>query len=183
MKKILLTVIFFLLCLILFLIYNKFNTNNLNILYIGENNTYYKYLSSTKYFINKYTYDTITYKDIKNEIINNSVRVIKDKNVYLNQLISKSDIIVLNANNFKYNKKCNKSSKIIKEYDNIVFNEINELSLLINKISNSKIYIIGNYCSNNNKIKQNISFENIYYIGYDNADDIYNIIEKTAYYR
>ena len=70
MKKILLTVIFFLLCLILFLIYNKFNTNNLNILYIGENNTYYKYLSSTKYFINKYTYDTITYKDIKNEIIN-----------------------------------------------------------------------------------------------------------------
>ena len=103
MKKI--SVIFFLLCLVLIFIYNKYNFGNLDILYLGDDEIYYKYIFDLK--SNKYTYDNISYKDIVNEIKSNSFKIIKNKNVYLNQLISSSDVILLSANNFEYKKNSN----------------------------------------------------------------------------
>jgi len=63
-------------------------------------------------------------------------------------LISKANIIILNANNSEYFKKCNKSKSIIKEYNKKVSNDIDSLIRIINKISTSKIIVIGNYCLN-----------------------------------
>ena len=73
MKKNKLSVIFFLLCIISFFIYRKFEHSNLNYLYIGDSKTYYE--NSFHYL--SYIYDSIEYKKIRDNIVNNSYKVIK----------------------------------------------------------------------------------------------------------
>lgn len=179
MKKNILPVIFFLLCFLSFFIYKKFNKNNLDILYIGDNSVYNMLISSFELSVNKYTYDSVTYKDIENNIKLNDSKIVKNKNIYLNQLISKSDILIMSANNFKYKNKCKKNERIIKEYDDIVYSEILSLYNVIDKISDAKVYIIGNECFNNDH-KQLFEFDNIYYINSSNVEDIEDFIVKTA---
>lgn len=176
MKKNKLSVIFFLLCIISFLIYKKFNNLNINYLYIGDSRTYY--INSFKY--EKYLYDSVNYKNIKNNIINNDFKVIKNKNVYLNQLISNSDVIILNANNFEFNNKCKKNKRIISEYDEINYNNLEELVDLINKISNAKLYVLGNYCIDG-VYEQEYKSSKYVYISHKNVENIDKIIRKTMY--
>lgn len=173
MKKI--SVIFFLLCLVLIFIYNKYNFKNLDILYLGDDEIYYKHIFDLK--SNKYTYDNISYKDIVNEIKSNSFKIIKNKNVYLNQLISSSDVILLSANNFEYKNKCKKIDRIINEYDILISDELNKLIPIINKISDAKIFVIGNSCDNKNHI-QSLDLLDGYYVNYENIDNLDKIIMK-----
>ena len=178
MKKI--SVIFFLLCIIAFLIFNKFNLDNINVLYLGDNNIYYDYiLNLDKYNIDRYLYDNVLYQDIINDIKDNSFKIIKAKNIYLNQKISNSDVIILSANNFEYNNKCKKIDRVIDDYDRIIENDINELVSIINKISNSKIIVIGNYC-NNKKHIQMLNLLNGEYLNYYNIDNLDKIIGEIA---
>lgn len=179
MKKNILSVIFFLLCFLSFFIFKKFNKNNLDILYIGDNNVYNTLISSFELNVNKYTYDSVTYKDIENNIKSNDFKIIKNKNVYLNQLISKSDILIMSANNFKYKNKCKKNERILNEYDEIVYSEIISLYDVIEKISDAKVYIVGNECFKSNH-KQLFEFDNIYYISSSNIENIEDFIVKTA---
>ena len=177
MKKI--SVIFFLACIFIIFIYNKFKSDNINILYLGDLSV----LNNKVHFdiynnIEKYTYDSVTYKDIENEIKNNSYKVIKENNVYLNQLISKSDVIIISANNFKYSIKCNKSNSNLLNYDKVINSEIDSLVDTLNKISSSKIYIIGNYCRNKEH-NQIINSSKIEYINYNKLTNIEDIIRKT----
>ena len=51
-------------------------------------------------------------------IKNNDYKIVKDKFIYLNQLIKKSDYIVINANNFEYKMKCRKNNRIVKQNEN-----------------------------------------------------------------
>ena len=132
--KIKILVIFFLALILSFIIYNVTLNNRKSILILGDN-----HLLDSSYK---------TYKDIINDIKNNKYVISKNKNIYLNQLISKANIIILNANNNEYFKKCNKSKSIIKEYNKKVSNDIDSLIRIINKISTSKIIVIGNYCLN-----------------------------------
>lgn len=178
MKKI--PVIFFLLCFISIFIFNKFKSENINVLYLGEIKNYYEYVSIfEEYNLNKYTYDTITYNDIIDDIKSNSVKVIKEKNIYLNQLISDSDVIILSANNFEYKNKCKKIDRIINDYDIILNDEINSLISVINKISTAKIIVIGNSCYNKNHV-QNLDLSNGYYINVNNIYDLNKIINKIV---
>lgn len=176
MKKNKLSVIFFLLCIISYYIYKKFNNSNLNYLYIGDSRTYYR--NSFNY--DKYLFSDINYKNIKSGTINNDFKIIKNKNIYLNQLISNSDVIILSANNFEYQNKCKKNKRIIKEYDDIVYRDIDELVTLINKISNAKVYVIGNVCFNNT-YEQEYKSSKYVYISYKNVENIEEIIRKTVY--
>ncbi len=158
--KIKILVIFFLALIMSFIIYNVTLNNRKSILILGDNHlldsnykTYDKYLyddlkDNVVFFNELFTEEGKTYKDIINDIKDNKYVVFKNKNVYLNQLISKANIIILNANNSEYFKKCNKSKSIIKEYNKKISNDIDSLIKIINKISTSKIIVIGNYCLN-----------------------------------
>lgn len=158
--KIKILVIFFLALIMSFIIYNVTLNNRKSILILGDNylldsnyKTYDKYLyddlkDNVVFFNELFTEEGKTYKDIINDIKNNKYVISKNKNIYLNQLISKANIIILNANNSEYFKKCNKSKSIIKEYNKKISNDIDSLIKIINKISTSKIIVIGNYCLN-----------------------------------
>ena len=172
-----LPVIFLLLCLISYLIFKKFDSNNLKVLYIGDALTYNSIVSYLNSFdTNKYIYDNITYKEINNDIKTNSYRVIKDELLYLNQLIGNADVIVLNANNFKYMLKCRKNERIITEYNDILKKELDLLIKSINMITETEIFVIGNYCNNYNQI---LNSDDYIYINLENISDINKIIVKT----
>ena len=172
MKKNNILVIFFLSCFLSFIIY-KYNVDHrISVLILGDNkllnskyktyDTYLKdYLSFKMDFVDSsFVSENKTYKDLINNIKNNYYVVSKNKRIYLNQMISKSDYIILNANNNEYLDKCNKSTKIIENYDNKIENEIFSLIEIINKISTAKIIVISNYCKNHN-LEKNIQSEDI----------------------
>lgn len=158
--KIKILVIFFLALIMSFIIYNVTLNNRKSILILGDNHlldssykTYDKYLyddlkDDVVFFNELFTEEAKTYKDIINDIKDNKYVISKNKNIYLNQLISKANIIILNANNSEYFKKCNKSKSIIEEYNKKISNDIDSLIKIINKISTSEIVVIGNYCLN-----------------------------------
>lgn len=186
-KKIL--VIFFFATISTFIIYKYYINNKVNVLFLGDNNfiskdfkTYDDYLyesllNSKKLgeFNNNFVYESKDYIDIINDIENNIYISFKMEKIYLNQLIGKSDIIVINANNDNYFDKCLKDNYILDNYNNILTNKLNMLVSLISKISNAKIYVVGNYCKNKN-----------YSLNYKNDDikyiDIKNNYENINYY-
>ena len=171
-----LSVIFLFLCSILFLIYNKFDESNINILYIGESNTFYKlYNDLDKFEVNKFLFEDVTYDELNNFIDNNIYKVIKDKYIYLNQEIRKSDIIILNANNFEYKLKCRRNDRVLNEYNFNVNRDINNLISSLNKIVISKIFVIGNHCDNDN-IK--LFSDDFVYVRYDELNNIKKILLK-----
>ncbi len=174
--KIKILVIFFLALIFSFIIYDVTLTNRKSILMLGDNHltnneykTYDKYLyddlkNDVVFFNELFTLDKNNYKDILNDIKNNKYVVSKNKKIYLNQLISKSNIIILNANNEEYFNKCNKSDSILKEYDKKIYDDLNNLINVINKISTAKIIIIGNYCINKDNNNLNQLYKNYNYI-------------------
>lgn len=149
MKKIL-PVIFFLIIVSIF-ITNKFNKSNKEtILFLGET----KYLSKinseefSNYNIKYFLYDDINYNNLIKNIKNNDYYILKDKNIYLNQLINSADYIIINLNNKKLTSKCNSQ----KQFNNYILSkqeEKNNLVNLINKISHSKVIIAEYDCNQN----------------------------------
>ena len=168
--------VIFLALIFSFIIYDVTLTNRKSILMLGDNHltnneykTYDKYLyddlkNDVVFFNELFTLDKNNYKDILNDIKNNKYVVSKNKKIYLNQLISKSNIIILNANNEEYFNKCNKSDSILKEYDKKIYDDLNNLINVINKISTAKIIIIGNYCINKDNNNLNKLYKNYNYI-------------------
>lgn len=161
MKKNKLLVIFFLSCLLSYIIYNYTINNRIDVLVLGDNylinskyKTYDKYLLDKYYNINDFnklfTIDNGTYKDIINNIKNNYFVYEKGKKVYLNQKITESDLIILNASNDNYFEKCSKGKSIIRKYNESVIEDINALKEIISKISAAKVIVISNYCYNEN---------------------------------
>jgi len=177
MKKINIIVIFFTACFLAFLIYLKYNKDETKILILGDSNlidlsdnNYVYYLNKKYKYINyKFTDEYKKYNEIENDIKNNKYIYFKGKKTYLNQEISSSNIIIINANNLEYLSKCNKPRRIINEYNIKIYNDITSLVNIIKRISDAKIIVIGNTCTNNN-IK---SFNNNYY-NYIDVSEIYD---------
>lgn len=141
MKRILL-VIFFIAIIFSIIIYNNKPTRE-KILFIGEK----EYLENIRYNkYDKFLYDNINYKELINSIKNNDYIIIKNRKIYLNQLISDADIILIGVNNIEYNKKCNNKKFNREQYDKKLNIDKKYLINLIKKISYSKIIIIDNYC-------------------------------------
>ena len=141
-----LLVIFFIAIILTIIIY-KITPKEKIILYIGEidflNNIKYK-----KY--NRFLYDNITYKELTNSIKNNDFIIYKNQKIYLNQLISKSSLIIIGANNIEYNKYCNNKNLNIDLYNKNINNYKNKINKKIKKISSAKILFLDNYCKNQN---------------------------------
>ena len=126
--KIKILVIFFLALILSFIIYNVTLNNRKSILILGDNHlldsnykTYDKYLyddfkDDVVFFNELFTEEDKTYKDIINDIKNNKYVISKNKNIYLNQLISKANIIILNANNNEYFIKHNRLENIYNNF-------------------------------------------------------------------
>ena len=130
MKKILLVIFSF--AIVICLIIYKSSINNKNsILLLGE------YLQIDNNNINTFLYNNITYKELINSIKSNDFIIIKNKKVYLNQLIYKSNMIIINANNKEYEKRCKKGN--IYNYNYFTNNNLEHLINIIKRISNSKI--------------------------------------------
>ena len=141
MKRILL-VIFFIAIIFSIIIYNNKPTRE-KILFIGEK----EYLENIRYKkYDKFLYDNINYKELINSIKNNDYIIIKNRKIYLNQLISDADIVLIGVNNIEYNKKCNNKNFNREQYDKKLNIDKKYLINLIKKISYSKIIIIDNYC-------------------------------------
>ena len=142
MKKIL--AVFFLAVVLSFIIYKITYKENDYILIIGENDNYtqtiIKDLSNNK--IQTFLYDNITYKELIKAIKNNDYVIIKDKKIYLNQLIASSKNIIIYAGNKDY---CNRN-KITSTYKNNRERDILELKELINKFSSASVNVIENKC-------------------------------------
>lgn len=141
MKRILL-VIFFIAIIFSIIIYNNKPTRE-KILFIGEKE-YLEIIRYNKY--DKFLYDNINYKELINSIKNNDYIIIKNRKIYLNQLISDADIVLIGVNNIEYNKKCNNKNFNREQYDKKLNIDKKYLINLIKKISYSKIIIIDNYC-------------------------------------
>jgi hypothetical protein len=147
MKKIL-PVIFFLVIVSIF-ITNKFNKSKKEtILFLGET----KFLSKINskefpnYNVKYFLYDDINYNNLIKNIKNNDYYILKEKNIYLNQLISSANYIVINLNNKKLTDKCN-NHKQFNNYISSKQEEKNNLVSLINRISHSKIIIAEYDCN------------------------------------
>lgn len=159
--KIKILVIFLFALFMSFIIYKVTINNRNSVLILGDNyllnneiKTYDKYLyddvKDNNIFYNElFVENNKNYSDIVNDIKNNKYVIYKNEKIYLNQLISKSSLIVINANNNDYFNKCNKSKRILNEYNSKIIKDIDSLITIINKISTSKIIFIGNYCVNN----------------------------------
>ena len=139
-----LLVIFFIAIISSLFIY-KFSPKRKEVLYIGEK----EYLNDIKYSnFKKYLYDNITYKELINSIDNNDYIVLKNRRVYLNQLLSESDLIIIGANNIEYNKRCNQKNTNKKYYQRIMNNNKEKLNQKLKRMISSKIIILENYCIN-----------------------------------
>lgn len=178
-------VIFFLAIIISIIIYHFNKPLNNRVLLLGENiifnNENIKKID--KYRIDTFTYDNITYIQLLENIKMNDYIIVKNKKVYLNQLISSTNYIIISSNNVEFDKKCNKDNYVIKNYSNNLNNKINELVSIIRKISSAKIIIIGNYCKNKDYYNEYYNKEVIFLNGnnlknIDINDLILNYLEK-----
>lgn len=164
-------IIFIIAFLISILIYFRTKNNDKKILIIGDNEIINNKIPKN---IQKYQFNNITYKEIINKIKYNDKIIIKNKKYYINQLISKADLIILNANNNEYFNKCKKNNIILNNYDHILEYNINDLIKIINKISKAKIIVVGNYCKNKNY--NQILKINSYYLSYNDYITNFNAL-------
>ncbi len=154
MKKKLLVIFSFsiILCYLIF----YFNNSKGKTLIIGE------YLSFNKKYDNFY-YNNITYKELLNCIKRNDYKIIKNKKIYLNELIGSSKTIIINANKNEYKKRCRNKNK--RNYSEFVNQDINNLIMTINKMSSAKIIIIKDFCDENEvKYSLNKRIKNVLFI-------------------
>ena len=147
-KKIL---VIFLFAVIMIRIIYYFNNKEINnALIIGEEIVN---IDASKYKVKTFLYDNITYKELIKSIKNNDYIVVKEKKVYLTELISNSKYIVITAN-----KSYCKKHRLL---DNRSNNDLNYLISIIKRISIGEVIVI-NYCNNrakeinvNNMLKYN----------------------------
>ncbi|MBQ6285258.1 MAG: hypothetical protein IJK67_02985 [Bacilli bacterium] len=186
MRKINILIIFLFACSFTMLIYEKYKNNEKNILILGDNHlleldnkNYLFYLKKEYKNINdKFISDYDKYNDIENKIKNNYYLYNKGEKRYLNIEIQKSDIIIINANNKIFMSKCNKNDRLIKEYILKQYYELNSLIKILSKLSDAKIIIIGNYCSEYNSNVSN-KLNNLYKNNYINMYDMYNLYKNN----
>ncbi len=189
MKKINIIIIFLFACVLAILIYKRYEYREKNILVLGDNNllnldveNYIYYLKENYKNINdRFVSDYKKYIDIENDIKNNKYIYIKGKKMFLNQEIKNADIIIISANNDDYISKCNKNNNIINNYNSLKYKEVSSIINLTNKISASKVIILGNYCYKYNSIisnEQNELYSKYNYINLNELDANYNFEYK-----
>ena len=90
--------------------YSKFNNVNNEILLFGEIDILNRDFNDSNRIINTFFYDKVNVNRLVSSIKNNDYKVVKNKKIYLNQLIYSSNYIYIGVN--KYD---NKIDKLIKK--------------------------------------------------------------------
>ncbi len=188
MKKINILIIFLFACFFAIVIYSKYSNNEKNILILGDNylveldNKNYLFYLKEKYknINDKFIFEFKKYSDIENDIKNNYYLYNKGEKMYLNVEIQKADIIIINAGNKEYMSKCNKNERLIKEYILKKYYEVNNLIKIINRLTDAKVVIVGNYCSKFNPIISG-KLNGLYSENYINMYDIYNLYKNNNF--
>lgn len=175
-------VIFFISIILCVVIYFININDNKKILILGDNfllgknnsyDSYFRYNSNVLNVNKLFVSDSKSYKEILSDIKKNNYIISKGNKIYLNQVISDSDYIILNANNSEYLNKCKKGLNVIDNYNDVINDELNNLIEVIAKISHGKIIILSNFCLYN----QESFIEGKNY----NIIDIYNISFNKKY--
>ena len=152
MKKIILILFLFLICIICYLIYNTTKTNKLYILSLGDT------ISDNNNFNNKeYTYNNmftnIDYRiiDILNIIKYNQELTINEKNISIHQLLKKTDILIISIGMNDLYYKLNNDEREIYTYMNNMINNYEDLLKEISKYDYKQVFILGYYNITNDK--------------------------------
>ena len=160
MKKIIIILFLFLLCIACYFIYYKNRKDTLYITSLGDELAAYKYINTPK--IKKYNLE-FTSNDLK---INDLLNMLKsnyenDITPKLHQTLKKSDIIILSIglNDIYY--KLNDNTKEIYTYLNNIINTYEEILKEISKYNYQKVFVLGYYniTNNNNDLFNYINYK------------------------
>ena len=148
MKKIILILFLFLLCISCYFIYHLTKQDKIYITSIGDELAAYKYFDNPK--IKKYN-NTFTKNDL---MINDLLNILKtnyEDSPNIHQVLKKSDIIIISIgiNDIYY--KLDEDPKEIYTYLNNLINTYTEIFNIINKYHYQKVYVLGYYNINNDK--------------------------------
>ena len=194
-KYIKILVIFLFASLGVFLMYNKLNKKEINILSIGDDlslgrtpfNTYgksYNYYFSRSINANyndAASYINLTYEELYKKTYYDTEIYSNGEFINIKNAIREANAIIITASNNKSFKKCSKNNRIFIEYLENNFEYITKIIDQISNISTSQIIILTPYCSLYNK-EINDYIEK-YYV-YKNAIfiNIYKGIHLKSYY-
>ena len=148
MKKIILILFLFLLCIACYFIYNSTKTDKLYITSIGDELAAYKYLNNSK--IKKYN-NTFTNNDLKINDLLNMLKNSYDITPNIHQTLKKSNFLIISIgiNDIYY--KLNDNPQEIYTYLNNVITTYEEILKIISKYNYQNVYIFGYYTINNEK--------------------------------
>ena len=114
----------------------KYSPKSNNILFLGDKEIKEYILEGSNSFI----YDQISYKELINNIKSNDYIIVKNKEVYLNQLISNANIIVIHAESLGFKNRCYKNDRILFEYEESIIKDLKSLNIVPDKITHSSDY-------------------------------------------
>jgi len=143
MKKIILILFLFLLCISCYLIYNKTKKDNIYITALGDNIAAYKYINTPKVIYNK----SFINSDLK---INDLLNMLKynyenDITPTIHQTLKKSNIIIISIGMNDIYYKLNADTKEIYTYLNNMLNTYEEILKEINKYNYIEVFVLGYY--------------------------------------
>lgn len=126
-------IIFFICCIFSYIVFNKFNNVDNELLLFGDIDILNRKFDGEKKEINTFFYDKVNVNELINSIKNNDYKIVKNKKIYLNQLIYSSNIVFIGVENDKSNK-------------------IGVLVDEINNIHRCEVIVVSNKCDDfNNK--------------------------------
>lgn len=160
MKKIILILFLFLLCISCYLIYNKTKKNKLYITAIGDNLTTYKYIKDNKVktYNTKFTNNDLRINDLLNIIKYNHQNNLTPE---IHQTLKKSDIIIISIGMNDIYYKLDNNPKEIYTFLNNMLNNYEEILKEINKYNYKQVFILGYYniTNENNDIFNYINYK------------------------
>ncbi len=148
MKKIILILFLFLLCISCYFIYHITKQDKIYITSIGDELATYKYLNNSK--IKTYN-TTFTDNDLKTNDLLNILKSNHDTTPNIHQALKRSDILIISIgiNDIYY--KLNDDPREIYTYLNSIINTYEEILKITNNYHYQKVYVLGYYSINNDK--------------------------------
>ena len=145
MKKIILILFLFLLCISCYFIYHLTKQDKLYITSIGDELATYQYIDNSK--IKNYN-KQFTDTDLKTTDLLNNLKYNYGNNPNIHQVLKKSDILIISIgiNDIYY--KLNDDTKEIYTYLNNIIDIYEEILEIINKYNYQKVYILSYYSIN-----------------------------------
>jgi len=146
MKKIILILFLFLLCLACYYIYKVTEDKQLDIVAIGDDIAYNPYLDNLNHdFVNK----DYRINDLLSIINYNQELLVGGKTESIHKLLKNADILIISIGMNDIYYKLNDSSKEIYTYLNDIINKYNQILQKISKYDYQQVYILNYYNTSN----------------------------------